>query len=226
MRRHGWRRRWRRGELLGSVQSETVPTFTGCCSCLVPPLAGWLHAAHRLHAAIARLAFAALHLLQLHGLCCCVSSCRLRPQKSPSVAAPPRHAAELASLAGTKERTAAEAVAVADSLYSVHLGEGDQEGGHEGKASRGGQEGWLDGLACVHVVPQRLLRRVTGTGCSPSRAGGSAAACMVAPSLPRECAGTAQQRYHQVSTCAPRDRSRARGSVSPHVAALVLAQDQ
>lgn len=43
-----------------------------------------------------------------------------------------RHAAELASIEGAKERTAAEAIAVADSLYSVHLGEGGQEGGQEG----------------------------------------------------------------------------------------------
>lgn len=44
-----------------------------------------------------------------------------------------RHAAELDSIEGAKERTAAEAVAVADSLYSVHLkeeGEGGEEGAH------------------------------------------------------------------------------------------------
>lgn len=44
-----------------------------------------------------------------------------------------RHAAELAALDGAKERTAAEAVAVADSLYAVHLGGegggGEQQGG-------------------------------------------------------------------------------------------------
>ncbi|PRW59631.1 OTU domain-containing 6B-like [Chlorella sorokiniana] len=43
-----------------------------------------------------------------------------------------RHTAELASIAGAKERTAAEAVAVADSLYAVHLAEGGEEGGQEG----------------------------------------------------------------------------------------------
>lgn len=37
-----------------------------------------------------------------------------------------RHAAELASLAGDREKTVAEAVAVADSLYSVHLGDEEQ----------------------------------------------------------------------------------------------------
>ncbi len=45
-----------------------------------------------------------------------------------------RHAAELAALDSGKEKTAAEAVAVADSLYSVHLGadgEEQQEGQHK-----------------------------------------------------------------------------------------------
>lgn len=45
-----------------------------------------------------------------------------------------RHAAELAALDSGKEKTAAEAVAVADSLYSVHLGadgEEQQEGHHK-----------------------------------------------------------------------------------------------
>lgn len=45
-----------------------------------------------------------------------------------------RHAAELAALDTGKEKTAAEAVAVADSLYSVHLGdngEEQQEGQHK-----------------------------------------------------------------------------------------------
>lgn len=46
-----------------------------------------------------------------------------------------RHAAELAALDGQKERTVADAVAVADSLYAVHLGgeEGlDEEEDHAG----------------------------------------------------------------------------------------------
>jgi len=42
-----------------------------------------------------------------------------------------RHAAELAALDGAKQQTAAEAVAVADSLYAVHLG--DKEAEEEGK---------------------------------------------------------------------------------------------
>lgn len=39
---------------------------------------------------------------------------------------PHHHAAELAALDNKKGRTTAEAVAVADSLYSVHLNEGEQ----------------------------------------------------------------------------------------------------
>ena len=50
-----------------------------------------------------------------------------------------RHAAELAALDGGKQRTAAEAVAVADSLYSVHLGEGgDEQQPAGGKVRRAG----------------------------------------------------------------------------------------
>ncbi len=67
---------------------------------------------------------------------------------TPSLCALNRHAAELASLEGTKERTAAEAVAVADSLYAVHLGEGGKEDGQEGgqhKVSRAGRAGWAAG---------------------------------------------------------------------------------
>ncbi|EFN50896.1 hypothetical protein CHLNCDRAFT_141719 [Chlorella variabilis] len=48
-----------------------------------------------------------------------------------------RHAAELASLAGDREKTVAEAVAVADSLYSVHLGDEEQGEQQHKKASKG-----------------------------------------------------------------------------------------
>lgn len=44
-----------------------------------------------------------------------------------------RHAAELAALDSGKQRTAAEAVAVADSLYSVHLAEDGEQAGGGGK---------------------------------------------------------------------------------------------
>lgn len=57
-----------------------------------------------------------------------------------------RHAAELAALDTGKEKTAAEAVAVADSLYSVHLGdngEEQQEGQH--KVGAGWQQGRVPG---------------------------------------------------------------------------------
>ena len=98
--------------------------------------------------------------------CCAARSCRClhdssrqlrhNPTASPNPLPNPlpcrrRHAAELASIEGAKERTAAEAIAVADSLYSVHLGEGGQEGGQEGghgkaSAGQGGREvGWKAG---------------------------------------------------------------------------------
>lgn len=50
-----------------------------------------------------------------------------------------RHAAELAALEGTKEKTVAEAVAVADSLYAVHLGDEQEHGSEQHKKPSKGQ---------------------------------------------------------------------------------------
>lgn len=62
-----------------------------------------------------------------------------------------RHAAELAALDSAKEKTAVEAVAVADSLYSVHLGaddEGQQEGQQKVGAVAHATPVWQGGCCC------------------------------------------------------------------------------
>jgi hypothetical protein len=74
-----------------------------------------------------------------------------------------RHAAELAALEGKKEPTAAEAVAVADSLYAVHLGD-EAAGEQQGKVG-------LEAAVVDTVLPtsrglQRLCKQRCMSSCS------------------------------------------------------------
>jgi hypothetical protein len=99
-----------------------------------------------------------------------------------------RHAAELASIAGARERTAAEVVAVADSLYCVHLAGG---GGEEDE----GEEQAHGKVCCLLLCcPQRLGATAASRKCCQppwllfaSLPPTSAYACNMA--LPLRCLG-------------------------------------
>ena len=92
----------------------------------------------------------------------------LTPPRSPPLG-PRRHAAELAALA-PKQRTAVEAVAVADSLYSVHLtepAEGNDSEGHGKARGAAGRRGASQRRRCC--APKGRARCRTCAGAVASR---------------------------------------------------------